>query len=105
MSAIVDQVSDEEFEGFSKQRTDRDRIVYCWTLPALHKTMKSFRPSYRGKSADESIKRREQGNEAFREKDYRKALVMYNQSVVYAPYSNKTIKNHSFLIELGIYLK
>ncbi|XP_046652353.1 SET and MYND domain-containing protein 4-like [Daphnia pulicaria] len=88
LSAIVDQVSDEEFEGFTKQQTDRDRVVYCWTLPALHKTMKSFRPSYRGKSADESIKRREQGNEAFREKDYRKALVMYNQSVVYAPYSS-----------------
>ena len=52
--------------------------------------MKSFRPAYRPKSADESIQRREQGNESFKAKDYRKALVLYNQSVVYAPYSTKT---------------
>lgn len=88
LASIVDQVSEEEFQEFSKQQTDYDRIRYCWTLPALHKTMKSFRPSYRGKSADDSAKRREQGNEAFKEKDYRKALVMYNQSVAYAPYSS-----------------
>ena len=87
LATIAEQVSDEEFQGFCKQRTDHDRILYCWTLPALHRTMKSFRPAYRPKSADESMQRRQQGNEAFKEKDYRNALVLYNQSVVYAPYS------------------
>ena len=91
LASIVEKVSPEEFEGFGQQRTDRDRIYYCWTLPALHATMKSFRPAYRGKSADESIQRRQQGNESFKEKDYRRALVLYNQSVVYAPYSKSLI--------------
>lgn len=49
--------------------------------------MKSFRPAYRSKSAQESIQRRQQGNEVFKQKDYRKALVFYNQAVIYAPYS------------------
>lgn len=59
--------------------------------------MKSFRPAYRSKSAEESNQRRQQGNEVFKAKDYYKALVFYNQSVIYAPYS-KYCENRICLI-------
>lgn len=88
LATIADEVTPEQYEEFATKKTDRDRILYCWTLPALHKVLPAIRPVYKAKSAEESLHKRETGNEAFKAKDYFKALNLYNQSVIYAPYSN-----------------
>lgn len=87
MATIADEVTQEQYDDFATKKTDTDRIMYCWTLPALHKVMPALRPIYKAKSAEESLQRRESGNEAFKAKDYLKALNSYNQSVIHAPYS------------------
>lgn len=87
VATVSEKITPEELEGFARQKTDMDRVTYCWTLPALHETMKTIRPSFHAKSTEESIKRRTAGNDAFQDKDYRRALILYNQSVIHAPYS------------------
>ena len=87
LATIAEQVSPEEFEGFCLQKSNRQKFLYCWTLPAIHRVLPAVRPAYRMKNTEESIKRRQQGNQHFQEGEYRESLILYNQSVLHAPYS------------------
>ena len=80
-------VGEAEMEAFTRQKCDRDRLLFCWTLPAVHLVVPAVRPIFRAKTALEALNRRHQGNDAFKIKDYTKALFFYNQSVIFAPCS------------------
>ena len=88
LATIADEMSDEQFEQFKQADTDEKRILYMWTLEAFHKAMAEIKPVYKGKSSHESNQRREQGNSAFKNRDFKMALAFYNQSVIYSPYGN-----------------
>ena len=92
LATITDQISPDEFEEFGRKKTDEERILYVWTLKAFHSIMNNFEPIYKTKSAEESRNRREQGNAAFKNKEYKQALTFYSQSVIHAPYSNEFVK-------------
>lgn len=87
LATVAEQVSPEEFESFCQQKSDRQKFLYCWTLPAVHRVLPAVRPAYRMKNTEESIKRRQQGNQSFQQGEYRESLILYNQSVIQAPYS------------------
>ena len=87
LSQLKKDVSDAEMEAFAKQKCDRNRLLYCWTLPAVHRAAPGARPVFRAKTALEALNRRHQGNDAFKDKNYTKALFFYNQSVIFAPFS------------------
>ena len=88
LASVADKVTTQELEGFCNQQNDQDRIIYCWSLLVSHQVMPPIRPVFRPKSSEESVIRRQKGNEAFQNKDYKTSLSFYNQSVIFAPCGN-----------------
>lgn len=98
---VTEQITPDEFEEFSRKNKDHDRVLFIWTLSAYHTTLKRVQPIYRTKSSEESRIRRETGNVAFKNKEYKSALFSYSQSVIYASYGKRSPSYNSLSQDCG----
>lgn len=98
---VTEQITPDEFEEFSRKNKDHDRVLFIWTLSAYHTTLKRVQPIYRTKSSEESRIRRETGNVAFKNKEYKSALFSYSQSVIYASYGKRSPSYNSVSQDCG----
>lgn len=81
--AVRKATSNDQFNQFSKLKTNEERIRFCFNLPAAHDIdIKTF---FKGKSEKEALEKKEAGNKCFRRKNNVEALKLYSQAVVKAP--------------------
>lgn len=76
-------------EKFKKCSTDEDRIRQLYDYSEIHDIIKPS-TAKKGKSAEESVVLRDQGNQLFKKAYKQKALDLYNLSVLKAPVSGDT---------------
>ncbi|XP_050719552.1 SET and MYND domain-containing protein 4-like isoform X2 [Eriocheir sinensis] len=76
-------LTNDQFNEFSKLKTNEDRIRFCFTLPAVHDI--DIKPFFKGKSEKEALEKKEAGNKCFGRKNNLEALKLYSQAVVKAP--------------------
>ena len=76
-------ITNDQFNQFSKLKTDEERIRFVFDLPVVHDI--NIRTYYKGKSEKEALERKEAGNKAFGRKKNVEALRCYSQAVVKAP--------------------
>lgn len=75
--------SNDQFNEFSKLKTDEERIRFCFNLPAVHDI--DIKMYFKGKSEKEALEKKEAGNRCFGRKNNLEALKLYSQAVVKAP--------------------
>lgn len=80
---IRKSVSNDEFNQFSKLKTDAERVRFIFNLPAAHEI--DIQTFYKGKSEKEAMEKKEAGNKLFGRKKNMEALKLYSQAVVHAP--------------------
>ncbi|XP_069940955.1 SET and MYND domain-containing protein 4-like isoform X3 [Cherax quadricarinatus] len=81
--AVRKATSNDQFNQFSKLKTNEERIRFCFNLPAAHDIdIKTF---FKGKSEKEALEKKEAGNKCFGRKNNVEALKLYSQAVVKAP--------------------
>ncbi|KAG0713717.1 SET and MYND domain-containing protein 4 [Chionoecetes opilio] len=81
--AVRKALTNDQFNEFSKLKTNEDRIRFCFNLPAVHDIdIKTF---FKGKSEKEALEKKESGNRCFGRKNNLEALKYYSQAVVKAP--------------------
>ncbi|XP_045625291.1 SET and MYND domain-containing protein 4 isoform X2 [Procambarus clarkii] len=81
--AVRKATSNDQFNEFSKLKTDEERIRFCFNLPAAHDI--DIRTFFKGKSEKEALEKKEAGNKCFGRKNNLEALKLYSQAVVKAP--------------------
>lgn len=81
--AVRRNLTNDQFNEFSKLKTNEERIRFCFTLPAVHDI--DIKPFYKGKSEKEALDKKEAGNKCFGRKNNLEALKLYSQAVVKAP--------------------
>ena len=76
-------LSNDQFNEFSRLKTDQERVSFVLKLPSAHDIdIKTF---YKGKSEREALEKKEAGNKCFIHKDNLEALKLYSQAVIKAP--------------------
>ncbi|XP_042229115.1 SET and MYND domain-containing protein 4-like isoform X3 [Homarus americanus] len=81
--AVRKATSNDQFNEFSKLKTDEERFRFCFNLPAAHDI--DIRTYFKGKSEKEAMEKKEAGNKCFGRKNNVEALKLYSQAVVKAP--------------------
>lgn len=88
--SVLKKLCNGDLAGLSACRNDEERLVYVHSLPYVHEVphemssaMGNSLPS--GKSATVAQKKRTEGNEFFKKKDYPSAVRLYSDSVCKAP--------------------
>lgn len=82
--------SQELFRAYESLKSDRERVNFMYRLPIVQELFQkelydASQGKARGKSAPDSKRYRELGNQAFKKGKDRKALKLFNEAVVYAP--------------------
>lgn len=85
----VEKSYDQTLLKIKECRENQDRVQFVSQLETIKKHL-NIKPSSKLKSADLSIKLRNEGNKFFQTGEYQKALDKYNQSVTSAPIEAKT---------------
>ncbi|XP_042864384.1 SET and MYND domain-containing protein 4-like isoform X2 [Penaeus japonicus] len=80
---IRKSVSNDEFNQFSKLKSDEERVRFIFDLPAAHEI--DIQTFFKGKSEKEAMEKKEAGNKLFGRKKNMEALKLYSQAVVHAP--------------------
>lgn len=81
--AVRKALTNDQFNEFSKLKTNDDRIRFCFNLAAVHDI--DIKPFFKGKSEKEALDKKEAGNRCFGRKNNLEALKLYSQAVVKAP--------------------
>ncbi|KAK4298803.1 hypothetical protein Pmani_028882 [Petrolisthes manimaculis] len=81
--AVRKATTNDQFNEFSKLKTDEERVRFCFNLPAIHDI--DIKPYFKGKSEKEALDKKEAGNRCFGRKNNIEALKLYSQAVVKAP--------------------
>ena len=88
--------SPELFTAYENLETDGERVNFMYQLPIVQdlfrKESSGSVQGAKGKSANESKRYRELGNQAFKQGKDRKALKFYNEAVIYAPQATPEMK-------------
>ncbi|CAG0891243.1 unnamed protein product [Cyprideis torosa] len=84
---IIKSLKKEEVEKFSQLKTDRDRILFLYDVPAAHEIrIGNF---YFHKNSIDCEKKRKAGNDMFAKGKYPEAILMYNHCIMKAPPDNE----------------
>lgn len=101
VQTILTQIKSDTLREFSLLTTDEQRVAYVMKLDAVKHAF-CIEPRYSRKSASGAKSHREAGNKLYKDKNFAKALVCYNNSVLYAPWprtvpiSNDNAPSRSF---------
>lgn len=84
-------VSDDELAVLAACRNDDERLVTLHGLSYVHQMPNDMaaimaKPFFKGKAAEAARRRRLDGNKAFQAKDYLRAVDLYSEAVVRAPF-------------------
>ena len=88
-SAITDELRksgelDNISSDFGILKSDEERITFAWNFPVIHRVIQ-VDPTFEGKSAEQSLALRNQGNTLFQKKLFNQAVFLYTESVLKAP--------------------
>uniref|UniRef100_A0A1B0CSA0 Protein-lysine N-methyltransferase SMYD4 n=1 Tax=Lutzomyia longipalpis TaxID=7200 RepID=A0A1B0CSA0_LUTLO len=81
---VLNAMSPEDFDKFSQLPSDRDRCEYVAGLPAV-KNLTIVREEKSVKSIERALALKKEGNNAFQNKEWNRALDLYNQSYIATP--------------------
>lgn len=88
--SVLRKLRKGDLAGFSVCRNDEERLVYVHGLPYVHEIPQEMSTAMaesipNGKSAIEAQKKRTEGNEFFKKKDYQCAVRLYTEAISKAP--------------------
>lgn len=87
---VLKKLSRDNLTALSACQTDEERLVCVHSLPYIHLVpdvvlSAMSKPMPNTKSATEALKNRTKGNEAFKLKDYKRAVQLYSEAILKAP--------------------
>lgn len=83
----LNQLDNSALKEFASYQNDVHRYECVRRMPAIADAfILSAKPRFDRKSAKESVRLREEGNDAFRNRNYPRAVDLYTRSILYAPY-------------------
>lgn len=88
--SVLKKLSRDDLAALSACQTDQERLVCVHSLPYVHQVpdvvlSAMSKPMPSAKSATEAQKKRTKGNEAFKLKDYKRAVQLYSEAILKAP--------------------
>lgn len=87
--AVLKNLRNGDLSALSACRNDEERLVYVHSLPYVHEVPNEMSSAMgnltNGKSAAIAQKKRTEGNEFFKKKDYPSAVRLYSEAVSKAP--------------------
>lgn len=81
---VIEKMTEDQFEEFSKLTSNEERVYFVWNLPIVHSLLKVKR-SHREKSKQSAERSKKDGNTQFQLKRYKAAVNLYSQTVALAP--------------------
>ena len=95
--SVLRKLDRDHLMALSACRNDQERLDCVHGLSYVHQLPEAMssalsKPSPNGKSTAEAKTKRTQGNEAFKMKDYSRAIRLYTEAVMKAPINSDGIK-------------
>ena len=86
----LSQLDSNSMKEFTSQKTDFQRVDYIRKQQFV-KHIFTAAPRFEQKSSRESMRLREEGNEAFRARNFQLSIELYTKSILYAPFPDAAV--------------